>query len=132
MGLRTWVEYGFKHSTDDLGWADYRVRDSASIERWWELVMSADTLVSLQTADIAALGHVATPAPLPSAAQTPAPDAAGEAAALEAHPAWDTRIGWRHHRNHLRLLLQPYICSYLLLPWLYRNGARKPPTLAGG
>src|SRR5260370_22331419 len=43
--LRTWVEYGFK---DDLGWADYRVTDAASIERWWELVMSAYTLVSLQ------------------------------------------------------------------------------------
>src|SRR5262249_45910583 len=25
FGLRTWVEYGFKHSKDDLGWADYRV-----------------------------------------------------------------------------------------------------------
>jgi SRSO17 transposase len=119
FGLRTWVEYGFKHSKDDLGWADYRVTDYASIERWWELVMSAYTLVSLQTADIAALGHVATPPPLPIAAETSAPDAAGGAAALEAHPAWDQGSGWKHHLNNLRLLLQPYVCSCLLLPWLH-------------
>ena len=63
FGLRTWIEYGFKHAKDDLGWADYRVTDAASIERWWELVMSAYTLVRyrLQTPDLAALGHVASP-----------------------------------------------------------------------
>jgi SRSO17 transposase len=44
-GLRTWGEYGCKHSKDELGWADYRLTDYASIERWWELVMSAYTLV---------------------------------------------------------------------------------------
>ena len=65
FGLRTWIEYGFKHAKDDLGWADYRVTDYASIERWWELVMSAYTLVSLQSPDFAALGHVAAP-PLPA------------------------------------------------------------------
>jgi len=41
FGLRTRIAYGFKHAKDDLGWADYRVTDSAAIERWWELVMSA-------------------------------------------------------------------------------------------
>jgi SRSO17 transposase len=39
-GLRTWIEYGFKHAKNELGWADYRVTDYASIERWWELVRS--------------------------------------------------------------------------------------------
>ena len=38
---------------------------------------------------------------------------------LEAHPAWDTRIGWKQHLNNLRLLRQPYVCSCLLLPWLH-------------
>jgi SRSO17 transposase len=123
FGLRTWVEYGFKQRKDDLGWADDRVTDSASSERWWELVMSASTLVSLQTPDSAALGHVAAPPPPPPppAAEAPAPDAAGvdDGALLEAHPAGDTRTGWKHHLTTLRLLLQPYICSCLLLPWLH-------------
>jgi SRSO17 transposase len=59
FGLRTWIEYGFKHAKDDLDWADYRVTEDPTIERWWELVMSVYTLVILQTADFAALGHLA-------------------------------------------------------------------------
>jgi hypothetical protein len=114
FGLRTGVEYGFKHSQDDLGWADYRVTDYASIERWWELVMSADTLVRLPTPDFAALGHVA-PVPAPAQPVTAEPP---PAAPLEAHPAWDPGSRWKHQLNNLRLLLQPYVCSCLLLPWL--------------
>jgi hypothetical protein len=117
--LRTWIAYGPQHAKDDLDWADDRVTEYATIERWWEVVMSADTLVSLQRSDSAALGHLApTPAPAPSssAPQAPAPDAPSP---LEAHPAWDTRSGWKHHRTTLRLLLQPDDCSCLLLPWLH-------------
>jgi len=113
FGLRTWIEYGFKHAKDDLGWADYRVTDYASIERWWELVMSAYTLVSLQSPAFATLGHMAPP---PAPADTPPPP---PSAALQAHPAWDTSTGWKHSLNNLRLLLQPYVCSCLLLPWLH-------------
>jgi len=28
--LRTWIEYGFKHAKNELGWADYRVTDYAT------------------------------------------------------------------------------------------------------
>ena len=48
-GLRTWIEYGLKHAKNEVGWADYRVTDSASIERCWELVSSAYLLLSLQS-----------------------------------------------------------------------------------
>ncbi|HEV2461883.1 MAG TPA: hypothetical protein VGS80_26295 [Ktedonobacterales bacterium] len=76
--------------------------------------MRASTLVSLQRLADAARDQADTtaqppPAPVPSA---PLP------ASLEAHPAWDARTGWKHHRNTLRLLLQPYSCSCLLFPWL--------------
>jgi len=117
FGLRTWIEYGLKHAKDDLGWADYRVTDAASIERWWELVMSAYTLVSLQSADFAALGHVTPPAAIATTA--PATTELPPAALLEAHPAWDTGTGGKHQLNNLRLLLQPYVCTCLLLPWLH-------------
>jgi SRSO17 transposase len=112
FGLRTWIEYGFKHAKDDLGWADYRLTEYQAIERWWEIVMSAYTLVSLQTPAVAALGHVAT-APPPTPQKPPSPPTP-----LDAHPAWDTGTGWKHHLNNLRLLLQPYVCTCLLLPWL--------------
>ena len=122
FGSRTWIEYGFKHVKDDLGWADYRVTDAASIERWWEVVMSAYTLVSLQSTDFAALGHVTPPAATASAAPTTTEPATAEpplSALLEAHPACDTGTGWKHQLNNLRLLLQPYVCTGLRLPWLH-------------
>src|SRR5258708_3327965 len=68
--------------------------------------MSAYTLISLQTPALAARGHVAPP----PAAEPPAE--------LAAHPAWDPGTGWKPHLNNLRLLLQPYVCTCLLLPWL--------------
>ncbi len=71
--------------------------------------MSAYTLVSLQTlADEAhdALSGGAT-APL---AVIPPP--------LREHPTRDAGIGWKQHLNNLRLLLQPYVCSCLLVAWL--------------
>jgi SRSO17 transposase len=113
FGLRTWIEYGFKHAKDDLGWADYRVTDFASIERWWELVMSAYTLVSLQSPAFATRGHMGTPPPPGGTAELP------PSAPVQAHPAWDTSTGWKHSLNNLRLLLQPYVCTCLLLPWLH-------------
>lgn len=103
FGLRTWIEYGFKQAKDELGWADYRLTDAHSIARWWELVMSAYTLVSLQslaTAAAAAAQQAVPPAP------------------VTAHPHWATDASWKHQLNNLRLLLQPYVCAALLLPWL--------------
>ena len=88
-----------------LGWADYRLTDAHSIERWWELVMSAYTLVSLQSLALAA----ATLQQIPPAASF---------ASVTAHPLWAGDAGWKHQLNNLRLLLQPYVCAALLLPWL--------------
>jgi hypothetical protein len=114
VGWRTWVEYGLKHAQDDLGWADDRVTDYASIERWWELVMSAYTLVSLQQLVGAAPSTAPAPTATPAAASPPpAPTP------LAAHPAWDGGTGWKHELNNLRLLLQPFVCTCLLLPWLH-------------
>jgi SRSO17 transposase len=99
-GWRTWIEYGFKQAKDELGWADFRVTDYQAIERWWELVMSVATLVALQSP---AFGPHTTPI-----VQTP----------VLAHPHWDVGPGWKRTLNNLRLVLQPYICACLLLPWL--------------
>jgi hypothetical protein len=103
----------FKHAKDDLGWADYRVTDFASSERWWELVLSAYTLLSRQSPACAALGHLGTPPPPGGTAELP------PSAPVQAHPAWDTSTGWQHALNTLRVLLQPSVCTCLLLPWLH-------------
>jgi SRSO17 transposase len=48
-GLRNWVEYGIKQSKNELGWANFRLTDYSRIEKWWEIVMSAYVMVSLQS-----------------------------------------------------------------------------------
>ena len=47
-GFRNWIEYSFKQAKNELGWADFRVTDYSQIEKWWEVVMSAYLMVSLQ------------------------------------------------------------------------------------
>jgi hypothetical protein len=84
------IEYGFRQVKDEVGWADYRLTDAESIARWWEVVMSASLLVSLQSPVLAALGRT--------------------------HPAWNTETGWKHLLNNLRLLLQLLVCVNLLFP----------------
>ncbi len=115
FGLRTWIEYGFKQAKDELGWADYRLTDAHSIERWWELVMCAYLLVSLQAPALAVPlqdvpAELAELAPLPSSASP---------AETRQHPAWTEDASWKLRLTNLRLLLQPFVCACLLLPWLH-------------
>lgn len=109
-GLRTWIEYGFKHAKNELGWADFRVTDYASIERWWELVSCAYLLVSLQSS-VVGQEDDASERSHPPTVTTP-PDRFAE------HRWWDSGQGWKNILNNLRLMLQPYIFSCLLVPWL--------------
>jgi SRSO17 transposase len=100
-GLRTWIEYGFKQTKNELGWADYRLTDYPSIERWWEIVLSAYTLVSLHTPLFDSSSAIAT-----------------HHSPVTAHPWWTTDSGWKYTLNNLRLLIQPFLFLFLLLPWL--------------
>nr|WP_244422020.1 hypothetical protein [Ktedonobacter racemifer] len=115
-GLRTWIEYGFKQTKNELGWADYRVTDSRSIERWWELVCCAYMLVSLYSP----VFHHQTRAwlePLPQgSSKEVAPEAASDR--FSEHVWWDPSQGWKNLLNNLRLILQPYVFFSLILPWL--------------
>jgi SRSO17 transposase len=108
-GLRTWIEYGFKHAKNELGWADYRVTDYASIERWWELIFCAYSLVSFQCPALRASQGESKPPP----AVDPTP-----VDRFPEHPWWDSGHGWKNVLNNLRLVLQPYVYFCLLLPWL--------------
>ena len=102
-GLRTWIEYGFKHIKHELGWADYRLTDYASIERWWELVFSTYFMVSLHT---------------PVLQTSASPLKALDTSTVMRHPHWTTSAGWKHTLNNLRLLIQPFVALFILLPWL--------------
>lgn len=123
FGLRTWIEYGFKQAKDELGWADCRPTDAASMERWWELVMCAYLLVSLLVSlQAPTWAPAASPLPASTASTASVADAptpvTPQPVPPTAHPAWTEDASWKHRLTNLRLLLQPFVCACLLLPWL--------------
>jgi SRSO17 transposase len=97
--IRAWVEYGFKQSKSELGWADFRVTHYPQIERWWQLVMSAYLLVSLH--------H-----------ETFNPSLAPVAEKFQQHEWWNQKQAWKNFLNNLRLILQPFISFNLIGRWL--------------
>jgi hypothetical protein len=83
--LRTWIEYGFKQVKNELGWADFRLTDYASIERWWEIVFSAYLLVSLK----ANYFQSAASYPYPDVDQS-SPFSSSSVARFSQHPWWES------------------------------------------
>ena len=106
-GLRTWIEYGFKQCKDQLGWADYRVTHSAQIERWWEIVSSADLMVSLQ---FWGLGNQS-----PTVLDEEQLDLLTR---FGQHRHIIEPQGWKRRLNNVQLLIQPFIYFCSIKPWL--------------
>ncbi len=48
----------------------------------------------------------------------PGNEAGGDGSPASRHAWWDGGPGWKHTLNNLRLLIQPFCSSCLLLPWL--------------
>ncbi len=111
--LRNWIEYGFKQVKNELGWADFRLTDYASIERWWELVFSVYLLVSIQATyfQLKAQNH--------QISTMQVSDSFEESDALYSqHPHWESGMTWKSALNNIRLIIQPYIFYCLIQPWL--------------
>lgn len=106
-GLRNWIEYGLKQSKNELGWADFRFTDYSQISKWWELVMSAYLMVSLQ-AEV--LNNIPD-----KGLQQPSDPVVSK---FPEHQLWDEGKGWKNLLNNLRLVIQPYQFFNLLKPWL--------------
>jgi len=81
-GLRNWVEYGLKQSKNELGWADFRVTDYSRIERWWEMVMSAYLMVSLQSEQLSESKEANLDLANPAKEE------------IKKHPWWNQGKGW--------------------------------------
>ena len=48
-GLRTWVEYGFRQCKQELGWTNSRFTNFKDLERWWEIIFSVYSMISLNS-----------------------------------------------------------------------------------
>lgn len=107
-GLRTWVEYGFRQSKQELGWHDYRLTNFPDLEKWWEIIFSVYLMISLNSQAFGLLNQAhATDSDI----QNSTPD-------FSVHQQWNHEVGWKNVLNNLRLIIQPTILLWLISPWL--------------
>jgi hypothetical protein len=114
--LRTWIEYGFKQVKNQLGWADFRLTDYNSIERWWEIVFSAYLLVGLQALQFKSSvtdSEISTNSSTKSYSRL-----TDDSKKISQHPEWEPGTNWKSSLNNLRLIIQPLTFWYLIEPWL--------------
>ena len=115
-GRRTYVEEGFRHMKTELGWHDWRMTAWAHIERWYEVVLSAFALVSLEAlrrADVP--GVVAAPRPQ---AEVGGVQGAGESRP----PFWRGSARVKHTLEDMRGFVQAVGAAVLLGVWLPHLG----------
>ena len=107
-GLRTWVEYGFRQCKQELGWTDYRFTNFNEINKWWEMIFCAYLMISLNTQAFVALNS-------DNISQSEASNINTD---LTSHPQWNSPTGWKNVLNNVRLLVQPSLLLWLIVPWL--------------
>lgn len=105
--LRNWIEYGFKQIKNELGWADFRLTDYTSIERWWEVIFCAYLMVSLHAQ------HFCWQALRSSSPTKPNP----VLEEFSQHLHWQNSTNWKSALNNLRLIVEPYVFYQRLKPW---------------
>ncbi|MBH8577207.1 IS701 family transposase [Nostocaceae cyanobacterium CENA369] len=108
-GLRTWVESGFRQCKQELGWTDYRFTNFQDIERWWEIIFSVYTMISLNSQPFLALSQ---------SGKIPTGIKEDSDVDFSNHKLWNNESGWKNTLNNLRLLLQPLFLFWLIYPWL--------------
>jgi SRSO17 transposase len=108
-GLRTWVEYGFRQSKQELGWTDYRFTNFEQIEKWWEIIFCVYTMISLNSPAFLAL-HESQPIETESQKS--------HWVDFSNHRQWNHESGWKNVLNNLRLIVQPLLLFWLIYPWV--------------
>lgn len=107
-GLRTWVEYGFRQCKQELGWTDYRFTSFEDIEKWWEIIFCAYTMISLSSPAFLSLNVC-------HQSQSPIKNNSVD---FSIHQQWNHEGGWKNTLNNLRLVIQPILICWLIYPWL--------------
>ena len=110
-GLRTWVEYGFRQCKQELGWTDYRFTEFAKIDRWWEIIFSAYWMVSSSSEVFVKLNQS-------QALLASKNSRENDIHNFNLHQQWSEKGGWKNTLNNLRLIIQPIIVFWMIIPWL--------------
>ena len=102
-GSRTWVETCFRNTKTELGWHDWRLTRWEHIERWFEVVLSAYTLIGLK-----------------ALARSEAPHRELKPKALEDKelPEWSGGPRWVDVLNDIRVLVRSFGALVTLSLWM--------------
>ena len=109
-GLRTWVEYGFRQCKQELGWTDYRFTNYQEINKWWEIIFSAYWMVSCSSKIFCELNK--------SQSLSTKIQGRKSISSFDLHQQWSNQEGWKTTLNNLRLIIQPTIIFWMIIPWL--------------
>ena len=110
-GLRTWVEYGFRQCKQELGWTNYRFTNFQQINKWWEIIFSAYWMVSSHSKVFCDLNQ--------SQALSNSNISSKESVVnFTLHQQWSNKQGWKTTLNNFRLIIQPTILFWMIIPWL--------------
>ena len=110
-GIRIWVEYGFRQCKPELGWTDYRFTSFEQINKWWEIVFSAYWMVSSHSKIFCQLDRSQTRSNSKVQTEQSISD-------YTFHQQWSDKTGWKTTLNNLRLIIQPTILFWMIIPWL--------------
>jgi len=110
-GLRTWVEYGFRQCKQELGWTNYRFTDFKQINKWWEIIFSAYWMISSHSKTFSNLNQSSALSSSNLVSKKSVSD-------FSLHQQWSNKEGWKTTLNNLRLIIQPNILFWMIVPWL--------------
>ena len=110
-GLRTWIEYGFRQCKQELGWTHYRFTNFQEIEKWWEIIFSAYWMISSHSQAFSNLNQSSTS----SNSNIVSKESVSN---FSLHQQWSNKEGWKTTLNNLRLIIQPSILFWMIVPWL--------------
>ncbi len=110
-GLRTWVEYGFRQCKQELGWTDYRFTNFQEINKWWEIIFSAYWMISSHSKVFYNLNESLVLSNLKFRTEDSISD-------FTIHQQWSDKGLWKTTLNNLRLIIQPTILFWMIIPWL--------------
>ena len=95
----------------ELGWTDYRFTNFREINKWWEIIFSVYWMISSHSTVFCDLNQ----SQALSNTQFPTEDSISD---FTLHQQWSNKVGWKITLNNLRLIIQPTILFWMIIPWL--------------
>ena len=126
-GRRMWVEHAFRQMKTELGWHDWRLTRWAHIRRWYELVLSVFTLVSLEALGRARAERGSIDEPAVNERSVPESEVAPAPAVLAGAPWWRGQARWKATLEDLRSLVRVAGASLVVGAWLAWLGGNVGP-----